>query len=105
MNIISQYTIKGGQLSAVFKQQRVTTVREDSKREDSSSMDFQVVQVNKEDKIVVVTLKNEYTFTPDRYNTVIMVYLMCIQLTSQKTLTTVVSCIMCDYKWHKPLQG
>ena len=37
-------------------------------------MAFQVVQVNKEDKIIVVTSKTEYTFTPERYNIVIMVY-------------------------------
>ena len=31
-------------------------------------MDFQVVEVNKEDKIVIVTSKMEYTFTPERYD-------------------------------------
>ena len=38
-------------------------------------MDFQVVEVNKEDKIVIVTSKTEYTFTPERYD---MVYVMCV---------------------------
>ena len=36
-------------------------------------MDFQVVKVNKEDKIVIMTSKTEYTFTPERYD---MVYVM-----------------------------
>ena len=47
-------------------------------------MDFQVVKVNKEDKIIIVTSKTEYTFTPERYN---MVYIMCV-MNFTKILTT-----------------
>ena len=38
-------------------------------------MDFQIVKVNKEDKLVIVTSKTEYTFTPERYD---MVYITCM---------------------------
>ena len=54
-------------------------------------MDLQVVEVNKEDKIVIVTSKMEYTFTPERYN-MVHVTCMCVAEGTNYCETSMVLC-------------